>query len=87
MKKIFVLLAALIMIGNGAIAQKKAARTATTQTQPVNSLAAQPVPAAGQKLKKDGTADMRYKANKEKKAVPGPVKKDGTPDKRFKANK
>ena len=38
--------------------------------------------------KKDGTADMRFKVNKEKKApVTGPVKKDGTPDKRYKANK
>jgi hypothetical protein len=35
--------------------------------------------------KKDGTADMRYKANKMKPA--GPMKKDGTPDKRYKANK
>jgi Ni/Co efflux regulator RcnB len=31
--------------------------------------------------KKDGTKDMRYKANKK------PLKKDGTPDKRFKQNK
>lgn len=40
--------------------------------------------------KKDGTADMRYKANKDSaaKAKPaGPLKKDGTPDKRYKANK
>jgi hypothetical protein len=35
-------------------------------------------------LKKDGTADKRYK---NKPAAGGPVKKDGTPDKRFKANK
>ena len=32
------------------------------------------------KLKKDGTPDKRYKANKH-------LKKDGTPDKRFKSNK
>jgi hypothetical protein len=32
------------------------------------------------KLKKDGTPDKRYKANKM-------LKKDGTPDKRYKANK
>ena len=40
-------------------------------------------------LKKDGTPDKRYKANKEtKKEEPkGPLKKDGTPDKRYKANK
>ena len=38
--------------------------------------------------KKDGTADMRFKANKEAaKAKPVHVKKDGTADKRFKENK
>lgn len=43
--------------------------------------------------KKDGTADMRYKANKDSaaKAKTAPstthLKKDGTPDKRFKENK
>ncbi|HVU84452.1 MAG TPA: hypothetical protein VHC50_06410 [Puia sp.] len=43
--------------------------------------------------KKDGTADMRYKANKDSaaKAKMAPstthMKKDGTPDKRFKENK
>ena len=36
--------------------------------------------------KKDGTADMRYKANKVSK-VAGPTKKDGTADMRYKANK
>ena len=34
--------------------------------------------------KKDGTKDMRYKANKTKTVV---VKKDGTPDMRYKSNK
>ena len=38
--------------------------------------------------KADGTADMRFKANKEKKVITkGPLKKDGTADKRYKANK
>lgn len=35
--------------------------------------------AYGAKLKKDGTLDKRYKANKK-------LKKDGTPDKRYKEN-
>ena len=45
-------------------------------------------PATGP-TKKDGTADMRYKANKDaaKPAPAGPTKKDGTPDMRYKANK
>ncbi|MBS1776645.1 MAG: hypothetical protein JSS64_10245 [Bacteroidetes bacterium] len=38
--------------------------------------------------KKDGTPDMRYKANKEKKVEKAEhTKKDGTPDKRYKENK
>jgi len=42
-----------------------------------------------QKVKKDGTPDMRYKQNKDaaKPAPKGPTKKDGTPDMRFKENK
>jgi len=36
-------------------------------------------------VKKDGTPDKRFKANKT--TAEGPLKKDGTPDKRFKANK
>lgn len=38
-------------------------------------------------VKKDGTADKRFKENKTVVKTVGPVKKDGTPDKRFKANK
>ena len=41
----------------------------------------------GQKLKKDGTPDKRYKENKEAKQPATPTKKDGTPDKRYKENK
>ena len=52
------------------------AKTATTVT----------TPAAGP-LKKDGTPDMRYKANKDAAKPTGPLKKDGTPDMRYKANK
>lgn len=38
-------------------------------------------------LKKDGTADKRYKENKTKAKAEGPKKKNGTPDMRYKANK
>jgi hypothetical protein len=57
------------------------------------SLQAQTRPAQEKKAaveapkKADGTLDMRYKVNKEKKKASGPLKKDGTPDKRYKANK
>lgn len=37
-------------------------------------------------VKKDGTPDKRFKANKGGK-MEGPVKKDGTPDMRYKKNK
>jgi len=48
---------------------------------------AQTTTPAGPK-KKDGTADMRYKANKDAaKKPPVHTKKDGTADKRFKENK
>jgi len=65
-------------------AQKKATPTAVTKTTPKkeNKKAA---PIAGP-TKKDGTADMRYSANKNAKAA-GPKKKDGTADMRYKANK
>jgi len=47
-----------------------------------------PVTAAGP-AKKDGTPDMRYKANKTAVAATPPkhLKKDGTPDKRYMENK
>jgi hypothetical protein len=54
------------------------------------SVNAQGSTASQAKTKKDGTPDMRYKANKDAKpaaAANVKLKKDGTPDKRFKANK
>jgi hypothetical protein len=60
-----------------------APKTATAVTTPKTATAAGPT-------KKDGTADMRYKSNKEAAKAP-PVtthtKKDGTADKRYKENK
>jgi len=62
-----------------------AAKTATTTT-------VKPSPATtgtAAVTKKDGTPDMRYKANKNAAAAKKTthVKKDGTPDQRFKENK
>ena len=37
-------------------------------------------------VKSDGTPDMRFKENKNQKAVSGPKKSDGTPDMRYKSN-
>jgi len=60
---------------------EKATKPATTATTKAPAAAAGPT-------KKDGTPDMRYKANKDAAAAkPVHLKKDGTADKRFKENK
>jgi hypothetical protein len=48
---------------------------------------ANPQAATAAPVKKDGTPDMRYKANKAAADTVVHKKKDGTPDKRFKENK
>ncbi len=80
MKKILVVLLAAFSLSMASFAQTKPSEKAKT---PAAKTAAAPV-------KKDGTPDMRFKANKEaaKATTPaGPLKKDGTPDMRHKANK
>ena len=80
MKKIFLLVLAVITIGmTGVYAQTpQKATTTTTQTKTVH-------------VTKSGAPDKRYKENKttttSQTKVAGPVKKDGTPDMRYKANK
>jgi len=83
MKKIICIIAALLIIGLPSFAQNKdAKKPAAAKQTPAKTTA----PAAA-KTKKDGSPDMRYKANKEA-AKPAPkLKKDGTPDKRYKENK
>jgi len=76
MKKIILIASMLIALTGISFAQT----TPTKKATPAKTTAA-PGP-----TKKDGTADMRYKANKEA-AKPVHVKKDGTADKRFKENK
>lgn len=66
MKKILSTLMALFVVASFSLAQVKPTTTTTKQTT--------------QHVKKDGTADKRFKENKHK-------KKDGTPDKRYKENK
>jgi len=56
--------------------------------KPATTSAPKPAPAAAGPTKKDGTPDMRYKANKDAaKTPPVHLKADGTPDKRYKENK
>jgi hypothetical protein len=89
MKKL--LSAMSIILGLGlATAQQTvpATKTSTHQTvkpvkmaKPATVTTAKPADApATVKMKKDGTPDKRYNANKN-------LKKDGTPDKRYKTNK
>ena len=86
MKKVIVLASMLLAFAGFSFGQtapaktdkKTTAKTATTATTATT---------AGPK-KKDGTADMRYKANKDAaKTQPVHTKKDGTADKRYKENK
>src|SRR5450631_1178766 len=66
--------------------------TTTAKAKPATTSATKPAAAstAAGPTKKDGSADMRYKANKDAaKAAPATThtKKDGTADKRYKENK
>jgi hypothetical protein len=69
------------------------ATTTKATPKPANETTALPKSATASptKVKKDGTADMRYKENKEAAkptaSTSAHVKKDGTPDKRYKENK
>ena len=81
MRKLF-LIASLVLASVGiGFAQTTPAAPTKAKTEKTARPAAGPT-------KKDGAADMRYKANKDAKTAPaGPTKKDGTPDMRYKANK
>ena len=96
MKKLLIA-AIMLFAGTGIFAQaqpKKSASDATKATpakkDTVKTMAkTAPMPKPAGPAKKDGSADMRYKANKEaaKPAPAGPLKKDGSADMRYKANK
>jgi Ni/Co efflux regulator RcnB len=94
MKKL-VLLLAVVFIAATTFGQAKTDATKTTQkkdvktekAKPTQTPAPAPAAATAAPVKKDGTPDKRFKANKEAPKPAGPLKKDGTPDKRFKANK
>ena len=94
MNKIICILLSVLLMGTGAFAQDKMAKTPKqrpTKTSTASTAAVAPTPpqegSKPTKMKKDGTPDMRYSENKKKAAPAGPLKKDGTPDMRHKANK
>ena len=85
MKKLLIAFA-LLFSSMGMFAQTKdtvkVKKTQTTKMSGSSTTATGPT-------KKDGSADMRYKANKTAAAPApaGPTKKDGSADMRYKANK
>ena len=87
MKKIIIallFLAGTLGFTNAGAQQKATAKKPATSTAKAKDSAL--VKKTG--MKKDGTPDMRLKANKAAKTAPiGPLKKDSTPDMRYKANK
>jgi hypothetical protein len=96
MKRLFLGLILLVSFSTYSHAQTTPAQaTPSKAKKPTTTATAKPVTAtkptsAANPTKKDGTADMRYKANKDAaKATPATThtKKDGTPDKRYKENK
>lgn len=88
MKKLLSMIAIAVLGFSTAFAQAtpttKKVGSAVTKTTPKNET--KKAAAVAGPTKKDGTADMRYSANKNAK-VAGPKKKDGTADMRYKANK
>jgi len=88
MKKLLLIASLLMTLTGMTFAQTK--KPKSDAKKPATTAApAKPATTAGP-TKKDGTADMRYKANKDAataKPATTHVKKDGTPDKRFKENK
>lgn len=87
MKKIFLLVFSIIMMGNVVTAQNSKTKTSQKKVNKAPEQSATAAPAG--KMKKDGTPDKRYKENKKEEAATpvGPTKKDGSPDKRYKENK
>jgi methionine-rich copper-binding protein CopC len=86
MKKLLSAMSIILGLGLTTAQQTVPATKASTHqtvktAKPATVTTAKPADApAAAKMKKDGTPDKRYNANKN-------LKKDGTPDKRYKTNK
>lgn len=87
MKRFVLILNLLLAFAGLSFAQTTPART--KQTKPATTKTTSNAASTAGPTKKDGTPDMRYKANKDaaRNKPAGPMKKDGTPDMRYKANK
>ena len=87
MKKITTLLACAAFALSSFIGFAQTDKKPATKKSETKQEAPAKTTEGGQKLKKDGTPDMRYKENKEAAKPAVHTKKDGTPDKRYKENK
>ncbi len=81
MKKLFLLVLAIVSLQVAIFAQTKPAKPATKPATEKKAKPAQDTTTVV--LKKDGTPDKRYKQT----PATTHTKKDGTPDKRYKENK
>lgn len=85
MKKLIIILLAVLGFTTGFAQSSPAVKKQVAQQTTETKKAAKQ---EGNKMKKDGTPDMRYKENKDAvKKETVHLKKDGTPDKRYKENK
>ena len=82
MKKIIMIVCLMLACAGFSIAQ-----TTPTKKSVAKKETTTPAKKSDAATKKDGTPDMRYKANKVAADTTKRMKKDGTPDKRYKENK
>jgi hypothetical protein len=89
MKKLLLIASLLMTLTGMSFAQAKKPKSDSAAKKPATTASTKPATAAAGPTKKDGTPDMRYKANKDAAAKPATthLKKDGTPDQRYKENK
>ena len=83
MKKVIMIVCLMLACAGFSIAQTTPAKKEVAKKETKATPAQKPVAAT----KKDGTPDMRYKANKAAADTTKHTTKSGTPDKRYKENK
>lgn len=86
MKRVIMIVCLVLACTGFSIAQTTPSKKAVTKKE-TKAVKATPAPKAEVATKKDGTPDMRYKANKVAADTTKHMTKKGTPDKRYKENK
>jgi hypothetical protein len=85
MKRVIMVVCLLLACTGFSIAQTTPAKKEVAKKE--TAVKATPAKKSEVATKKDGTPDMRYKANKVAADTTKHMKKNGTPDKRYKENK